>query len=164
MTLDLTPIPHEAGEAGEETSCTPVDAGPLDEASVAAGQALVTAYKCGKCHGTQLAGNPGGVQSAQTEGGVAYPPNLTPDPSTGLGCWTNAQIDQAVLNGVDDQGQPLCPPMPHFADAGLDASGMSDILQYLRSLAPVVQTVPDTPSCITGPPPRPGPTARPMEV
>ena len=127
--------------------CIDYDASQLDGAAIVAGQMLAVALKCSKCHGDALAGNAAGVMSPQTEGGLAYPPNLTPDPTNGLGCWTNGQIAAAILDGIDDQGQPLCPPMPHFADKGLDASGADDLVTFLRSIHPAYMTVPDTPPC-----------------
>jgi len=84
-------------------------------------------------------------------GGLGLPPNLTSDPATGLGCWTNAQIENAILNGTDNEGMPLCPPMPRFGhlagDGGLDGAGAQAVVAYLRSLAVVVYQVPDTPNC-----------------
>jgi len=136
---------------GDDGGCVLYDASGLDDAAVSAGGALVTALKCRKCHGDLLSGNADGVQSIQTEGGLAYPPNLTPDPATGLGCWTNAQIQNAFLNGIDNEGQPLCPPMPHFAEAGVDAAAAAEIVAYLRSLHAVTANIPNTPSCTIGP-------------
>lgn len=144
VVVDVTADTYDAG-------CVPYDASDLDDAEITAGHLLVVTFKCQKCHGDQLAGNPDGVTSPETEGGLAYPPNLTPDPTTGLGCWTNAQIENAFLNGIDNEGDPLCPPMPHFAEAGVDASGADDILTFLRSLPPTVMHIPDTPSCTLGP-------------
>jgi hypothetical protein len=133
--------------ADADTGCRPYDASHLEGVAVQAGRALALALKCAKCHGDQLSGNPNGVQSPQTEGGLAYPPNLTPDPGTGLGCWTDDQIESAFLHGVDNEGQPLCPPMPRFANAGVDASGAADLLAFLRSLPTVSLQVPNTPDC-----------------
>src|SRR5580700_533716 len=122
-----------------EASCA-VDAGALDDAEVALGQQVVGSHRCEQCHGANLEGNFDGVQSPTTEGGTAYPPNLTSDPATGLGCWTNDQIENAILNGIDNQGMPLCPPMPrwgHLDDGGLDAAEALAVVQFLRSL-PIV--------------------------
>jgi hypothetical protein len=132
-----------------EASCA-VDAGTLDDAQVALGQAVVGAHRCDQCHGANLEGNFDGVQSPTTEGGTAYPPNLTSDPATGLGCWTNDQIENAILNGIDNQGMPLCPPMPrwgHLDDGGLDAAEAWAVVQFLRSLPIVSLQVPSTPNC-----------------
>jgi len=146
---DATVVPSDALAAEAEASCA-VDAGPLDDAEVALGEQLVAAHKCHSCHGQTLSGNFDGVPSPTTEGGLAYPPNLTPDPATGLGCWTNAQIENAFLNGIDNQGMPLCPPMPRFGqlmDGGLDPMGAQAVVEYLRSLPIISQIVPNTPNC-----------------
>jgi cytochrome c553 len=144
-----------AEEPEQEASCA-VDAGPLDAATIAVGLQLVGLHKCENCHGTTLSGNNDGVPSLTAEGGLAYPPNLTPDPATGLGCWTNAQIENAILNGIDNEGMPLCNPMPQFGhlagDAGLDQAQVEAIVEYLRSLPPDVNNVPNTPNCPVPPP------------
>ncbi len=127
-------------------ACMPVDAGTPDPAQVALGKALVKVEKCTKCHGDTLEGNFDGVAS-NTGYGQVYPPNLTGDPSTGLGCWTDQQIQTAILDGLDNTNSPLCPPMPHFGDAGLDAAGAESIAQYLRSLPVVMNNVPPSPDC-----------------
>lgn len=155
----------EAGSDGEadasdamdmeaEASCA-VDAGPLDDAEVALGQQIVRAHKCPSCHGETLSGNFNGVPSPTLEGGTAYPPNLTSDPATGLGCWTNADIENAFLNGIDNEGMRLCPPMPRFGhiDGGLGPAEAHAVVQYLRSLPVIPNQVPNTPDC---PPPQAG--------
>ncbi len=153
--VDATIVPDASADVSD-AGCVPYDASSLDPAAVEAGAALVTVLRCQHCHGQTLSGNPDGVPSPQTEGGTAYPPNLTPDPTTGLGCWTDQQIETAFLYGIDNEGQPLCPPMPHFAEAGVDASGAADILAYLRSLQATTLNVPDTPNCTLGPLPSDG--------
>jgi hypothetical protein len=132
-------------DAAVDFGCVPVDAGALDAATIKAGLALIQKLECQKCHGQILSGNFDGVQVPG--GGVAYPPNLTSDPVTGLGCWTDAQVTNAFLRGIDNRGAVLCPPMPRFADAGVDPASAAAILQFLRSLKPVKNQVPDTPAC-----------------
>ncbi len=143
---------NDGGADALEGGCVPHDAGGLDPSRVAAGRDLVDAYRCQQCHGGSLQGNDDGVQSPQTEGGFAYPPNLTPDPTTGIGCWTDEQIANAFLYDMDNEGNSLCPPMHPFAEAGVDASGALDIVAFLRSLPPFKLRVPDTPSCTLEPP------------
>jgi hypothetical protein len=154
----------EKSDAGDAGSCTLFDASALDEASVAAGFAQVLVYRCAGCHqkASQLiddAGN-GLVLSGNNDGlgdsGTIFPPNLTNEPSTGLGCWSDSQIANAILTGTDNEGTPLCPPMPKFgnpavtADGGprpgfpMDAGTAQEIVDYLRSLPVVVNQVPDT--------------------
>lgn len=148
-------------EPEQEASCA-VDAGPYSDAEVALGLQLVGLHKCENCHGDTLSGNNDGVPSLTVEGGLAYPPNLTPDPATGLGCWTDEQIENAILNGIDNMGMPLCPPMPlfgHEGDAGLDQDQAAAVVAYLRSLPPTVNQVPNTPNCPAPTVPEAGPEA-----
>ncbi len=116
------------------------DGGPLSPALVAQGSALVSQYQCQQCHGTTMSGNDDGVQIPGTAL-MQYPPNLTSDPATGLGCWTDDQIANAILNSVDDEGQVICGPMPHFSALGLTQAEAAAIVAYLRSL-PVFQNQP----------------------
>ncbi|HEY2518098.1 MAG TPA: c-type cytochrome [Polyangiaceae bacterium] len=145
-TVDATVVVDGAapGDGGHEGgACTPYDAGALDPAQVDAGHALVTQNKCENCHGLTLGGNKNGVPGS-APGSVAYPPNLTADPKTGLGCWSDPQIANAILNGIDDQGSPLCPPMPVFSQKGLTAAQAAQIVSYLRSIPSTVNQVQDT--------------------
>lgn len=145
-TLDGTGDGEPEGEAAAEASCA-FDAGALDDAEIAMGYAIISTHRCFDCHGQSLNGNNDGVQWASDEGGFAYPPNLTSDPATGLGCWTNDQIENAILNGIDDQDMPLCPPMPRFGhidDGGLDASQVQAVIEYLRSIPHYMNQVPST--------------------
>ena len=127
--------------------CEIVDAGPLDPTLVAQGRALVIAHNCTQCHGETLSGNQDGVVVPGTNGVRQYPPNLTPDPATGLGCWTNTQIETAFLFNRDNNNAPICPPMPHFADAGFTETQAESIVAFLRSLPTVVNNIPSGPDC-----------------
>ncbi len=141
------PGPKKSPDAGADagSSCA-VDAGPLDPGEIQRGFDLIQQNQCQQCHGTLMDGNPDGVQVAGTQI-QQYPPNLTPDPATGLGCWTDGQIVTAILTGVDNQGQPLCGPMPHFASVGLSQSDAEAIVTYLRSLPALPVNVQNAPDC-----------------
>ena len=112
------------------------------------GNQYVDARRCPSCHQTQ---NPQqtGFMSGATDpisgdfgpGVTLYGPNLTPDMNTGLGSWTDDQITNAILNGIDNQGERLCPEMGHFPN--MQSDELASILGYLHSLAPVAhQSVP----------------------
>src|SRR5512135_127846 len=45
--------------------------------------------------------------------GVVYARNITPDPETGLGRWTDGEILRAIREGVDRNGNALFPMMPY---------------------------------------------------
>jgi hypothetical protein len=62
--------------------------------------------------------------------------------TTGIGAWADDQIANAIMNGIDNQGERLCPQMQHFPDMQMDE--LNSILGYLHSLKPVSHMV--TPS------------------
>jgi hypothetical protein len=153
------PSSTDAADAGAPSeasaSCTAFDAGTLDDAAVAAGlQFILSTGHCNKCHqtdpdaGIALSGNMFSI----TDAGPVFPPNLTPDPVTGLGCWSNDQIANAILFGVDPEGDggSLCRLMPKFgvgkgdAAAPLDDASVENVVAFLRSLPPVVNEVQTT--------------------
>jgi hypothetical protein len=148
---DATSLDVSVDAVDSAISCA-VDAGPLDSTLVASGMSIAVEHGCSGCHGSDLSGNNGGMFSVNAEDGVAFPPNLTPDPLTGLGCWTNTEIENATLYGIDREGNLLCSPMPAFASlsgsAGMSASDALAVVAYLRSLPIVVNQVPATPICV----------------
>ena len=74
--------------------------------------------------------------------GVFYPPNLTSDPETGLGDWTQEQIVTALQTGVRPDGRELAPIMPWQSFAKLTKEDAQAIAAYLKSLPPVKNKVP----------------------
>jgi mono/diheme cytochrome c family protein len=76
------------------------------------------------------------------EMGVFYGPNLTPDPETGLGNWTEDEIVTALQSGVRPDGRQLAPIMPWQSFAKLTKEDAQAIAAFLKSLAPVKNKVP----------------------
>jgi mono/diheme cytochrome c family protein len=74
--------------------------------------------------------------------GFFYPPNLTPDPETGLGTWTEAQIVTAVRTGVRPDGRQLVPIMPWMSYAALSDADAQALAAYLKSLKPIKNAAP----------------------
>lgn len=73
--------------------------------------------------------------------GVFYPPNLTPDPETGLGNWTEEEIVTAIRTGARPDGRELV-VMPWRSYAALSDEDASALVAYLKSMAPVTNAVP----------------------
>lgn len=73
--------------------------------------------------------------------GVFVGPNLTPDKETGLGNWTNEQIEKALTTGERPDGRVLAPIMPWHALAHLTKPDLAALVAYLRSLPPVSRKV-----------------------
>ena len=72
--------------------------------------------------------------------GKLFAPNITPDPETGIGRRTDAELARIMRLGIRADGRVAMPLMPfqNLADEDLVA-----LLSYLRSLKPVKNAVPD---------------------
>ena len=46
--------------------------------------------------------------------GKVYAPNITPDPGTGAGSWSDDQLARAIREGVGHDGRALFPFMPYL--------------------------------------------------
>lgn len=107
------------------------------------GNQYVDARRCPACHQGpnpdstgHMAGALTAVPGSYPQGVALFGPNLTPDPTTGIGNWNDDQISTAILSGIDNMGERLCPQMQHFPDMQMDE--LSSILGYLHSLPPVM--------------------------
>jgi mono/diheme cytochrome c family protein len=75
--------------------------------------------------------------------GVSFTANLTPDPETGLGNWTEEMFIAAIRNGRQQgKGRVLLPPMPWPMIRNLTDEDLRSIFAYLQSLKPVSNRVP----------------------
>ena len=75
--------------------------------------------------------------------GVSFTANLTPDPETGLGQWTDEMFIATMRTGRHQgKGRPVLPPMPVQIIAALNDEDIRDLFAYLQSLAPVSNRVP----------------------
>lgn len=82
----------------------------------------------------ELAGAPGRVVAS----------NLTPDPETGAGRWTDDMLARAIREGIGHDGRALFSIMPYRLYRGLPDEDVASIVVYLRSLAPVRNPLPQT--------------------
>jgi mono/diheme cytochrome c family protein len=68
--------------------------------------------------------------------------NITPDPETGIGGWSEADIRRALTEGVRPSGVPLAPQMPFAFYKILTARDLDAVAAYIKSVAPVRNQVP----------------------
>jgi mono/diheme cytochrome c family protein len=119
---------------------------------LARGRYLTNAMLCPLCH-TPIGADDGaydtrhflagGMRVTAYPWGVWYSRNLTPDPETGLGRWSEADIVRAIRTGLAPDGRrldPMAMPWPWFSRL-TDADARA-IAIYLRALPPVRNAVP----------------------
>lgn len=69
--------------------------------------------------------------------GTVIAPNITPDPETGIGAWTDGEILRAFREGIGRDGRALFPLMPYPGYRYLSDEDSQAVVAYLRSLPPV---------------------------
>ena len=115
------------------------------------GAYVVKSGTCFLCHvqmnpdGTYVEGSfgPGGMRVTIDRTAVVYTRNLTPDPATGLGRWSAADLGQALRDGRARGGRSLSAlDMPWTILARLTDRDVEAIHAYLQTLAPVRNWIP----------------------
>jgi len=100
--------------------------GAFDASVVRRGEQLAAIGNCAGCH-TAPHGRPfAGGTALATPFGTIYGANITPEPHTGLGRWSEAAFRRALREGVSRDGHLLYPAFPydhftHLADADIAA-------------------------------------------
>ena len=73
---------------------------------------------------------------------TAYASNITPDPETGIGSWSDEQIVAAIREGKRPDGSIIGPAMPIALYRGMSDRDVQAIVAYLRSIPPIENQVP----------------------
>jgi alcohol dehydrogenase (quinone), cytochrome c subunit len=111
-----------------------------DDALVKRGEYLAKAGDCVACHSVQH-GKPfaGGLQM-MTPMGAIYSTNITPDPDTGIGRYSEDDFRRAMREGVAKDGHNLYPAMPYPSYAKINDDDMHALYAYfMNGVAPVKQ-------------------------
>lgn len=70
--------------------------------------------------------------------GVYYSRNITP---AGISRYTDGELYRAITMGVDREGKAMFPVMPYPYYSGMDDEDIYSIIAYIRTLAPIENTV-----------------------
>jgi mono/diheme cytochrome c family protein len=103
------------------------------------GEYLIHAGGCVTCH-TNEGENArpfAGGRALETPFGTFFVPNITPDPKTGIGDWSDEEFVQAFWNGVNPEGDHYFPAFPFTAYTGVSRVDLLAMKAYLFSLEPV---------------------------
>lgn len=81
----------------------------------------------------------GGMPFVKSDGvpGFVQAQNITPDPETGIGKWTDGEVLRAMREGVKADGSALFPMMPYQQFAEYDDDDAKAIVAYIRTLKPI---------------------------
>ena len=157
----------------KDLKMAPIDApkpsnGPDDASDpVKHGQYLASIMLCSHCHWTPKKDFSGPVDmNHMFSGGLVfeipmlgkgklYSANITSDPETGIGKWTEEQIATTIKTMVRPDGRPIFGPM-QFLQGGwsqLEDSDIKAVAAFIKTLPPVKNKVPASNFKPNGPPP-----------
>ena len=104
---------------------------------------------CGNCHTPK--GPTGDIMDKAFSGGISWDeppftvtaPNITPDPDTGIGKWSDADIKKVLRTGIRPNGMPVAMVMPTDFYEIITERDIDAVVAYLRTLKPIKNKVPD---------------------
>lgn len=113
-----------------------------DRKTIDQGAELALIGNCSDCHTAANAAPYAGGRPIPTPFGTIYASNLTPDPETGIGSWSEEAFRRAMHEGIDREGRQLYPAFPydhftHATDADIHA-----LYAFLMSRPAVRNAVP----------------------
>ena len=122
----------------------PASALPAYTPNVDNGRTMFNAGGCASCHATP-AGEPDKMDRTRLGGGLGlkspfgtfYVPNISPDPSDGIGEWSEANFVTALWKGTSPWGKNLFPAFPYTSYQNMVLADMRDLFGYLKTLPPV---------------------------
>jgi mono/diheme cytochrome c family protein len=109
-------------------------------ADLANGEATFNAGGCSSCH--SVPGQPdrlklGGGLAIRSPFGTFYAPNISPDPTDGIGRWSEAEFARAVMRGISPAGHHYFPAFPYTSYQHAKPEDIRDLFAYLKTLEPL---------------------------
>jgi cytochrome c553 len=132
---------------GEKVAATP-------DRLVRGGYLVNQVCACGACHTTRENGHltesertdaylgGGNIFVAHGMSDGVWIPNITPDPETGVGNWSDDELMRAIRDGVGRDGHFMLPFMPFTSYQHLSEEDVRSIVAYLRTVPPFKQPKP----------------------
>ena len=115
----------------------PPTAGSFTPELVAKGEALAGGGYCAACHTAKGGQTFAGGYAMATPFGVIYSTNITPDPETGIGNWSEAAFARATREGVSRDGSHLLPVFSFDHFTKLSDDDVRALYAYFMTRAPV---------------------------
>jgi len=110
------------------------------------GRILFHAGGCASCHAIPKQEDKsrlGGGLPLPSAFGTFYAPNISSDPTDGIGQWTEAQFVTALKEGTSPSGEHLYPAFPYTSYRQVAVDDLRDLFAYLKTLPAVAGRTPD---------------------
>jgi mono/diheme cytochrome c family protein len=115
---------------------------PFEAALVSRGARLAGVGNCASCHTAPGGRTYAGGRALETPFGTIHGTNITPDPETGIGQWSQADFTRAMREGVDRAGRNLYPVFPYDHFTILTDADLGALYAYLMTRDPVRAATP----------------------
>jgi len=115
---------------------SPAGLAESDDDGLERGRYLFQAANCLSCHtdfdndGPPLAGG----RELETPFGSFFTPNITPDPETGIGGWSDEDFIRALTEGISPEGRHYYPSFPWPAYRGMNREDLLALKRHIDSL------------------------------
>ena len=106
------------------------------------GKSLAALGYCSVCHTRADGPAYAGGRGLPTPFGTIYATNITPDPATGIGLWSQEAFRRAMHEGIGRDGRHLYPACPYDHFTRVTDEDVAAIYAYLMSLKPVRHATP----------------------
>ena len=125
------------GWASEIPPKEPQPGQSFDQALIARGAELARIGNCNTCHTNKDGAPYAGGLPVPTPFGTIHSTNITPDPETGIGRWSEDAFRRAMHEGVRRDGEHLYPAFPYDHFTKVSAEDVSAIYAFLMTREPV---------------------------
>jgi mono/diheme cytochrome c family protein len=114
------------------------------------GRTMFNIGGCASCHASPDK-DPDKVDRIRLGGGLAlkspfgtfYAPNISPNPTDGIGSWSESDFVTALWDGTAPGGEHLYPAFPYGSYRLMELNDVRDLFAYLKTLPPVKGEVRD---------------------
>jgi len=109
---------------------------------LANGETMFTIGGCVSCHKTQKQPDRlklGGGFGLASAFGTFYAPNISSDPTNGIGAWSELEFVNALMRGVGRHGEHLFPALPYTSYQRMKLEDVRDLWAYIKTVPPVTE-------------------------
>lgn len=109
----------------------------FDPTLISKGAQLAAIGNCQVCHTAEGGSSFAGGRALETPFGTFYGTNITPDPDTGIGRWSEEAFARALREGLDREGRHLYPAFPYEYYTRLTDEDVHALYAYIATREPV---------------------------
>lgn len=112
---------------------------PPHDANLENGRNVFFAGGCAACHAVpkqQDRTRLGGGLGLRSPFGTFYVPNISPDPTDGIGAWSEAQFVTAMIKGTSPAGEHYYPAFPYTTYQRARVADLRDLFAFIKTLPP----------------------------